>query len=215
MRFKIDNLIPVLVIGALAFLFLFNNKTPVISPGGNIIIKPEHKLEMFRDFDIKGSLENDNKVIITNLDSDQKLTFLMKDNFLLLPDGEFNLPTKKDINGKEVPLWKIEHIKRDIFFDLGWDFGTYAGYISDVPEDQNRIKEFDVGLRFSPLRVYNSFATDILISSQDAGLGISFYPLPIRYGYIWNHLGLGYGKMVDYDKKEFHNLFYLSFSTRF
>ena len=215
MKIKLDHIIPfVLVIGLVA-LFYFNNKTPVTTNNGNIIIKPEYHTEVFRPVDQSGSIENDNKYIFKHKQSNDVLELLEKDGYLILPDGENKLPTRKLENGKEEDIWEVTHKKRSIIFDThGWDFGTYAGFL-DGNKTGTTIKDYDFGLRYSPLKIYDTFALDFLISNQDAGIGVSFYPAPIRYGDIWHHLGVGIAKTIDFENKDYHNMVYLSFSTRF
>lgn len=214
MKLKIDHFVPFIVIGALICLFVFNNKTPTLSPDGNVIIKPEHKLEVFRTLAKEDDIENDNHYTITHVESGDKLNLLEYNGYLMLPDGENKLPTKKNAEGKDVPIFKVQHIKKDWIFDPTFDIGCYTGFV-DGNFQNEKSKNFDVGVRLSPLKIYNTFALDILVSNQDAGIGISYFPLPIRYGRFFEHLGVGYGKVLIYEDKSYQNLFYLGFSTKF
>lgn len=211
MSLKIDHLIPVVVIGLLAFLFIFNNKTPQYTQDGNVIIQPKHITDLFRTT----SKSNDHSATITHLESKDKLNVLIVDNQIALPDGETKLPVKVGLDGKPHAIWNVEPVQRDIIFDYdSWGFGAYTGFM-DGNFENSKIKNFDVGIRFSPLKIYNTFAIDFLASSQADGLGVSFYPMPLRFGDIWHGMGLGYGRVIDYDIKEQHNLFYLSYATNF
>jgi len=214
MKVSLDHIIPFILVAGLVCLFVFNHKTPTTSSGGNIIIKPEHHTEMFRSLDKSGDVENDNRYIFKHKQSGDTLELLEKDGYLLLPDGQLKLPTRKLEDGKEEDIWEVHHQKRDVFFDLGYDFGTYAGFL-DGNKTGTTIKDYDFGLRFSPLKIYDTFATDFLISNQDAGIGVSFYPLPMRYGDVFHHLGVGFARTIDFENKDYHNMVYLSFSSRF
>lgn len=217
-KLNLDTIVPVLIVGLFVYLFAFNNKTPTKTENGNTIIKPEHHTQWFADSnsDIPSDYDHDNHYIFKHKESNESLDLLERDGYLIIPDGKSTLPKKKDPQtGIEKDIWEVTHVKRDIIFDTrGWDIGTYAGFI-DGNKSGTTIKDFDFGLRVSPLKIYNTFATDLLISNQDAGFGISFYPMPIRYGEIWHHIGLGYGRVMDYEVKDQHNIFYLSFSTKF
>lgn len=216
MKLELESLIPLVLVAAFAATIYFNNSTPSISPNGFAVVKPTKDIQIIRGTDdIK---EDDNKVKITHVDHpEDALNFRLWHDYILLPmgeDGKPIVPTRKNEDGTTSPLWKIDITRKEYIFDPGWDFGAYAGYLGGTKEG-TRIKDFDVGLRVSPLRIWNTFAVDGLVSNQAAGLGISCYPAPARYGEFWDHVGFGYGRVISYDDDAQRNLFFFSLSTRF
>jgi hypothetical protein len=67
MKLNIDNFIPFIVIGAFIFLFAFNNKTPVTTEHGNVIIQPKREIAVLRTLSQSDTDENDNKIMIKHL----------------------------------------------------------------------------------------------------------------------------------------------------
>lgn len=214
MNIKIDHLIPLAVISGLIFLFVFNNKSPITTESGNIIIQPKKEIGILRTPTQKDSVENDNKVTIKHIESGDKFDFLLWNDYLCLPDDKTKLPTKIGVDGKEHPVWEITHVKRDWIFDPGLDLGAYCGYLTGPIENTN-IKHFDVGVKISPLMIYNTISPDILISNQGMGLGLALHPSKERFGTIWNHLSVGYSRFYTFEDGAQRNMFYLSFGTKF
>lgn len=218
MKLELETLIPIILVAAFAATIYFNNSTPTTSTNGFVVVKPTRDIEILRGTGEEDVKENDNKVIITHVDHpEDALNFRLWHDYIVFPrgeDGEPIVPVRKNEDGTTTPLWKIDVKRKEFIFDPGWDFGAYGGYL-DGPKDETEIKDLDVGLRFSPIRIWNTFAVDGLISNQAGGIGISFYPSPQRYGEIWSNLGVGYGRVVTFDDDMQRNLFYASFSTRF
>lgn len=215
MKINIDYIFPIIILTVIVLTIIFNNKTPTTTSNNNVIIPPKHVTEFVRTLDTKDSKENDNKISIIHKESGDKLDLLSFNNYLLLPDGEKSLPTKKNSAGEFVPIWEIKHYKKDYIFDPSIDIGAYSGFVVGNFENSNRTRNFDVGLRISPLKIYNTFSADILISPQNIGIGASFYPSPLIYGSWMSHLGIGGGRVMDYENKDFHNIIYFSFSCNF
>jgi len=214
MDIKIDNIIPFIIGGFLLYLFIFNNKVPIATIHGNNIIPPKKEIALIRGTDKNDSQENDNKVEIVHKDSGDKLEFLMYHNFFVLPNDATGLPTKTGTDGKEYPIWTVTHHKRDYIFDPGFDFGTYAGFLTG-PTENTTVKPFDVGIKLSPIRIYNTLSPELLMSNQGAGLGITFHPSEDRFGSFWHNMGIGYGRMWTFNDSAQRSIFYLSISTRF
>jgi hypothetical protein len=216
MELSIENIIPVIIIGAIVATLYFNTGTPTVTPNGYTMIQPKREIELIRG--VNDAREEDNKVTINHVDlPEDKLNLLLWRNHLVFPrntDGSPAIPTRKNADGTESPIWKISVTSTEHIFDPGWDFGAYAGYLGG-PKEGTDIKDFDVGLRVSPLRIWNTFAPDALISNQAAGLGISFYPAPERFGEFWSNLGVGVGRVISYDDDCQRNIYYASFTTRF
>lgn len=212
MSFKLNNIVPILIFGAIGLTMYFNTQIPAKSPSGNTVIKPELKYNIVRES--SDAKDHDNKVTIKHLPSGDELHFMLWHDYILLPDGQTAPPTHDDGHGKQVPLWAIKQKRETYIFDTGWDFGAYAGYLTGQTKGTN-VKELDVGIKISPVRIYKSFSPDILGSAQGVGLGVSFYPCPEKYGEIWNHLGIGYSRFYTFDDDSQRNLFYVTFSTSF
>jgi hypothetical protein len=216
MKKKIEFLIPFIIIGIFVYLFYTNNKTPTLSPNSdNYIIQPKKETVLLRTDSKKDSPENDNRVTFTHIKSGDKLDLLMYHDYLLLPNGETTLPTKINEETKKAePIWKVEHTKKDVIFETNLDIGVFCGYI---PGGISSYKDSNVqvGIRLSPVRIYNTLAVDFLTNDRIGGIGLSYYPSVIKYGEFWNHLGVGVGKVMDYHKGDIGNMVYLGFSTKF
>ena len=162
--------------------------------------------------------EEDNHVKIYHVDRPNDILDLrLWDGYVVFPkdkDGTPIIPTRTNPDGSTTPLWHITAKQKLFGADPGWDFGAYAGYL-DGPKGQTKISPFDVGVRISPVRFFNSIALDGLVSNQAAGLGVSFYPAPERFGEFWGHMGVGYGRVISYRDEHQRNLFYFSLSTKF
>lgn len=217
MKLDLETLIPLGLVALVVATLFFNNSTPTVSRNGYSIVKPTKDFELIRGIeDVK---EEDNIVTITHIDRpDDKLNLRLWHDYIVFPrdkDGKPIIPTRKAEDGTtDIPLWKVEAIRKDYGVELGWDIGAYGGYLSGSKEG-TEVKSLDVGVRIAPLRIWNCIATDILFSNQAAGVGISFYPAPERFGEFWNHVGIGYGRMLSFDDDCSRGLFYLSISSRF
>lgn len=216
MKLELESIAPIALIGLLAVTLYFNNSAPSVTPNGYSVLKPKPDIELIRGVD--DVREEDNKVTISHTDRpDDKLDFRLWHNYIVFPrdkDGEPIVPKRKNPDGSESPLWEIKVTRKEYIFDPGWDFGAYGGYLGGN-KDKTDIQDIDVGLRFSPVRIWNTFALDGLISNQSTGVGLSFYPAPERFGEVWSNLGVGYGRVITFDDDEQRNLFYFAFSTRF
>jgi hypothetical protein len=154
--------------------------------------------------------EIDGRLAIEHKPSGDKLTLDYYDNMFLYHDNTTDFP--KDKNGNDI--WKVTPIKDEYLVDWGTDLGVYSGFI-DGAKDQ-KISSFDVGLRYSPVRIfYGLLSPDALLSKQAFGLGISIYPSPSTWTKELRHVGFGYGRVYTYQDTRMRNLFYISFSTRF
>lgn len=87
---------------------------------------------------------------------------------------------------------KLEY-QRDVHFidPYPFDFGTVAGYAGLSGADR-----FQVGLRWSPVRLLNgTLAPDAIVTKDAVGLGVSAY-LPPEYFPWASHWGLEVGRLV-------------------
>lgn len=207
MNFKAENILPFLIVGFLAFTFYFNARPPAQSFDGRTVIEP--KLEAPKLIRTEGVV--DGKVKITHKPSGNSLSFDYYDGYFLLPKGDEKLPL--DPAGK--PLWDFDYSKPTYWVDPRFEIGAYAGVLTGSTKGTD-VEPFDVGLKLSPTRLFfDSTTVDALVSNQAAGLGLSFYPSPLRFGPAWRNVGLGYGRVFTYDDGAQRNLFYLTISSHF
>jgi hypothetical protein len=216
MKLDIETIAPFILICVLGATLYFNNSTPTVSTNGYSVVIPDRKVEIMRG--VNDAKEEDNVVKLHHIDKPEDVLDLrLWHGYVVFPrdkDGNPIIPTRTKDDGTKEPIWTLNQTRKEFIFEPGWDFGAYAGYLGGGKEGTD-IKDFDVGLRVSPLRIWNTFALDGLISNQAAGVGVSVYPAPERYGEIWSNLGLGYGRVITYDDDSQRNLFYFSFSTKF
>jgi hypothetical protein len=206
MRLKFENIMPLLIIGFLIFTFYYNSRPPAKMGDRKIITPTLEAPKLIRDEGVV-----DGKVKITHVKSGDTLLFDYYDGYFLLPPGQDKLPADED--GE--PKWKLDYTKPTYWIDPRLEAGAYAGYL-DGNKTGTDINSFDVGLKLSPCRFFfDSTTADILVSNQAAGLGVSFYPSPLRFGQVWRNVGVGYGRVYTYDDDKQRNLYYLSFSAHF
>jgi hypothetical protein len=208
MDFNFESLLPFALIGLLGFTVFYNTSTPNTTPNGYTIIKPKIEFELIRG--VSDVSEEDNKIIIRHSQKPEDVLELrIWKNYLLLP---------KNKDGDDIAIdrntWEVTHIRRKYGIELNWDIGAYGGYLMGN-KDGTDITDYDVGIRFSPIRLFNTIALDGLISPQAAGIGLSIYPAPERFGEFWDSIGLGYAQMMTYEDDTRRSMFYLSISTRF
>lgn len=116
--------------------------------------------------------------------------------------GKLTMSPKWDAKvERQVPLLKVE-----------LDVGTYAGFIMGA---SNGVSPFDVGIRVSPCRLFETFSPDLLIGREAAGFGISAFPPPEIFGHVWSHAGVGLGYVWEYAGGAGHVMPYASFSVTF
>ncbi len=109
-------------------------------------------------------------------------------------------------------------------FDFDTDLGAWAGFrVANNGTDESFSSGdsddsgsgFDIGIRYSPVRfAYGVVSPDFLISTKQAGLGVSCYAPAQTVSYPYNKLGLGLGYLADYNGGSGW-MPYLSLSTRF
>ena len=204
---NIEKILPFLIGGLLIATFYFNARPPAESSDGRVVIEP--KLEAPKLIRTAGV--TDENVKITHKPSGDILSFDYYDGYILLPKGTDKLPVDPDGN----PLWSINYSKPTYWIDPRFEVGAYAGFLTGDVRGTD-IKPFDVGLKLSPTRLFfDSTTVDALISPQASGLGLSFYPSPLRFGPAWRNVGLGYGRVYTYDDGAQRNLFYLTISAHF
>lgn len=206
MSIKVESILPFILIGGLIFTFYFNSRPPS-HIGDRKVIAPELEApKLFRDEGVV-----DGKVQIKHLPSNDTLNLELYDGYFLLPPGEDNLPL--GVNGGK--LWEFKYTRPTYWIDPRFEIGVYGGFL-DGPKEGTDIKPLDVGIKLSPVRLFFDSATiDGLISNQAAGLGISVYPSPAKFGVAWRNVGLGYGRMYSYDDGVQRNLFYFTVSSHF
>jgi hypothetical protein len=109
----------------------------------------------------------------------------------LYEDGVYE--PKKQSAGSPFKFEYTVHLKP---IKIGLDPGWWGGFQSFQGEDRN---SFDMGFRLSPARLlYGVVAPDLLLGTQSAGIGASFYlPTTIGTG-IWKKIGIGGAWMAGY-----------------
>jgi hypothetical protein len=199
MNSKVEPFVAIGVMGLIALTFWLAS-TPPPTINGEVLIPEKHKnVHLIRHKDeVDGTLE-----VIHKPSGDKFKTDFVDNN-------HYQQPSQKD-SGK----WGTS-LSRDYYLiDPGLDWGTYAGWASDHKRDHGD-SDFKVGLRFSPARLlFGTVAPDLLIGSDAAGVGVSVYPPKSFFGGGWNHVGIGVGRVYDYDDHDPSTLYYLGFSTRF
>ncbi len=199
MHSAVEPFVAIGVMGLVALAFWLSGEAPPTLNGQDLIV-PKHKnVHLIRSKgEVDGTLE------VTHKPSGDKF----KTDFL--DNNHYQTPAQEK-SGK----WDTS-ISRDFYFiDPGLDWGTYAGWATGHKKDPGD-SDFKVGLRFSPARLmFGTVAPDLLIGSDAAGLGVSVYPPKSFFGGGWNHVGLGIGRIYDYDDHDPSTLLYLGFTTRF
>jgi hypothetical protein len=176
-------------------------------------IPTKTKFELIRT----GDKEQDNKLTATHIESGDTLSLLIKDNNVYFDknsDGTNNI-LMKDENGKLSPVYDISLHKTKYLIDTDLDIGMYVGYIGGS-KISNESNNFDYGVRFSPFRIGEYVAPDLLLSPKATGIGLSVYPFVNSDYKILSHVGLGYGKVFTFqDNFSERNLFFISTSFKF
>jgi len=207
MSFKAENILPFLIVGFLAFTFYFNARPPAQSFDGRTVLEP--KLEAPKLIRTEGVV--DGKVKVTHKPSGNSLSLDYYDGYFMLPKGSDKLPL--DADGKAI--WEFDYSKPTYWIDTRFEFGAYAGFLTGSTKGTD-VNPLDVGLKLSPARFFfDSTTVDGLVSNQAAGLGLSFYPSPLRFGPAWRNMGIGYGRMYTYDDGDQRNLIYFTVSAHF
>ncbi len=89
----------------------------------------------------------------------------------------------------------IDVIRHEYLYDPGFDIGTFGGYAVS-----GTVPRFQVGLRYSPVRLsWGILAPDVVASQTAAGVGLSVYPPSTYFGRWWDHFGLGGWYVAPYD----------------
>jgi hypothetical protein len=138
--------------------------------------------------------------------SGDKFTLSLYDGGLLYQER-----AQADANqGKEG--WAYKWIVHRYAVDYDTDAGAWAGF---RVKGSGETSGLDVGLRYSPVRfLYGVVAPDILVSPEQAGVGVSVYPFSQSVPSFFQHTGAGLGYLADYDGGSGW-VPYLSLSTRF
>ena len=177
---------------------LWFNMTPAATLNGKDIIPPKTQFHMLRTGD-----QVDGTVKVTHVPSGDSFTTDVS-------SGQFYQDPEQGESGK----WNTKILRDRYMIDPGLDIGTFAGaYMGGSTEGHDAMA---VGIRYSPVRLlYGTLAPDLLATSDAAGVGLSLFPPPDYFGHAWNHVGIGFGRLWDYDGGQSDNIGYLSFSTRF
>jgi hypothetical protein len=143
---------------------------------------------------------------------------------LSLYGGGVPYQERGQVTGK--PGWTYKYTVHRYPIDIDDDFGAWAGFRvaydgSDAGsggssgETGGSGSGFDIGLRYSPVRfAYGVIAPDLLVSTRQAGIGVSCYPPSQTVSYKWQKFGLGIAYMAGYDGGSGW-VPYASLSTRF
>jgi len=103
------------------------------------------------------------------------------------------------------------HYDRDYYAaEPAFDIGVWTGYARFGGDNRH----WQSGVRCSPLRLlYGTIGTDLALSQDAAGAGISLYPPPDYFGAPWEHFGLGAWYMAPFDGGSPSWVYGLSFSA--
>jgi hypothetical protein len=113
--------------------------------------------------------------------------------------------------------WTYKWVVHRYPIDFDTDIGAWAGFRVASPEGNKPEGEtgFDIGLRYSPVRLgYGVISPDLLVSPRQAGIGVSVYAPAQSVSYPYNKIGIGLGYLADYDGGSGWTP-YASLSTRF
>lgn len=212
MRINLESFLPILAIGIFVAAVWYNSFTVPATVNGQVVVPTKITPHIEREVG-----EVDGSLTIKHNPSGDSLDLDVLNNFVLFPPGVLGSDKWFDANtGKDENRWEIKYDRKRYFYDPGFDFGTYGGYLSGNKEGTD-IEDLDVGIRVSPVRWFYGSTSfpDILASNQGIGIGVSLYPEPIHFGPIFDHIGAGYGMFYTFEDDVRRNLFYVSISTRF
>lgn len=92
------------------------------------------------------------------------------------------------------------------------DVGAWAGRNSIERDDGSN---FDVGLRLGVVRLFDDIlAVDLVANDHVVGAGLSLHLPPDRFPGFWNHVGIGWARVVGFGDDGEGDVVALSFSTR-
>ena len=93
--------------------------------------------------------------------------------------------------------WTYKYTVKRYASDWRPDPGAWAGI--RAADDTNGESGIDIGIRYSPVRYfYGVVSPDILVSTHQAGLGISFYTPSQTVHPLLQKFGIGLGYCADY-----------------
>ncbi len=93
--------------------------------------------------------------------------------------------------------WTYNYTVNRYFIDYKTDLGAWAGLRAS--NDTGGETGIDFGLRYSPVRyVEGIISPDLLVSTHQAGLGISFYAPAQTVPPFLQQIGIGVGYCADY-----------------
>lgn len=203
-----NPVLPVIVLAVFAALIYFGHGGRTPDKGTQVALLPTSATW-------EGIRTNDNKpegTLVVTAPSGDLFSLSLYDGGVPYQERE-----QRDRNAELTTPWKYEYIVHRYPADYDLDLGVWAGFrlSRSDSEESNRSDAFDIGLRFSPVRyAYGIIAPDLLISPNQAGVGVSFYAPTQTVSPLWQHLGIGFGYVADY-----HGgagwCPYLSLSTRF
>jgi hypothetical protein len=187
------SFLPVLIIGGF-LLFVYYNSTVPETINGKTVVDTKTNFEL-----IKNDKAVDNHITIKHVPSNDTVDLFTYNDLILIDDEKSN-------------NFKIKNERYKYFFDQTFGVGVFGGYEFDSAGDG----EFEYGLKLNYGRLlFNYVSVDGLVTEEEVGVGVTVYPLPEHWGDNYKTLGVGYGRLFDYDDFEQSNIIYMSLSIDF
>lgn len=154
---------------------------------------------------IRKEQEVDGTLVVTHKPSGDRFVADVLDRQL------FQSPEQRDST-----VWDAKLDRESYLIDPGIDVGAFIGpSFGSEGRDDGEVP-VEMGLRLSPVRLlYGTVSPDLLVTTDGYGAGVTVFPPPDRFGRIWNNLGLGVGRLWDYDGDGDSTVVFLGTSTRF
>jgi hypothetical protein len=110
-------------------------------------------------------------------------------------DGGLLYQERKQRDAKDG--WSYKYTVNRYFRDYKTDLGAWAGL--RAASDTGGESGIDLGIRYSPVRYfYGVVSPDLLVSTHQAGLGVSFYTPSQTVAPLLQQIGIGVGYCADY-----------------
>lgn len=187
----------VVVGGVLLTTLLFSH--PASSTNGLDRVKQNFS----RFHSIRGDTDGDGTLEIKST-FDGRTGTLVLDRSQLYEPSTIKPVAPTQLSGVELDDWNKAHepwyttsFTPDYYLiERTFDLGCFAAY---RPRGRGHDQSFEVGLRYSPVRLlYGTVAPDALITEDAAGLGLSIYPPAAYVGPRWHHVGIELGWVASF-----------------
>jgi hypothetical protein len=178
--------LPIILVMGIFVMAVYHGKKPLPNKGDQVALPVTNRT--FYGMEVNDDTSK----------ADIKVTHLPSGNswgISLYDDGVYQDP-KQSTNSSFKYEYSIHYKPLSVGIDLGW----WGGVIStDTGEEENRHRACDMGIRVSPARLlYGTLAPDLLVGTENIGIGASFY-LPTGVGKgLWKKIGIGGAWMAGY-----------------